>query len=180
MKALAPKLLALVFVVFLYSCSNDSNDDFFEEDPIAEEPIAEEPVKENPADENTFKYSEIESKILELVNHHRESIGLNILEPLDLVSKEADSHSNYMVEKGKLSHDNFPERSKNLIDNAKAQSVGENVAYGYTSAQSTVNGWLGSNGHRDVIEGSKFTHFGVSTEVDNKGKNYYTLIFISK
>lgn len=176
MKTLAPKLFILAFAITFLSCSSDNADDLFVEEQVV---VVEEEVVVEP-ETSSYKYSDIESKILELINNHRENIGLNALKPLDAVSEVADSHSNYMVKAGKLSHDNFSERSNALISKANATSVGENVAYGYTTAESAVNGWLGSSGHKTVIEDSKFTHFGVSTETDTNGKNYYTQIFIAK
>jgi len=176
MKTLAPKLFILAFAISLLSCSSDNSDDLFVEDVvivIEDEVIT---VEET----SSYKYSEIESEISDLINSHRENIGLTSLIPLDAVSEVAESHSNYMVETGKLSHDNFSERAKELISNENAISVGENVASGFTTAEGAVNGWLSSPGHKSVIENSKFTHFGVSTETDSNGRNYYTQIFIAK
>ena len=56
---------------------------------------------------------------------------------------------------------------------------GENVAYVYSSAESVVNAWLNSAGHRNIIEGD-YTDFDISAEQDENGKYYYTNIFIRK
>lgn len=188
MKTLALRLFFLTFAFAFLSCSSDNAVDLFVEEEIIleEEMIPEEEgtpeVEVTPGVEETgpYKYSEIELKVLELINNHRKNTGLSALIKLDLISELADTHSNYMVKTGILSHDNFRDRALKLISKANATSVGENVAYGPKTAQDVVNGWLGSSGHKGVIEDSKFTHFGVSVETDSSGKNYYTQIFIAK
>jgi len=159
-------LVALLSFV-LFSCSNEDEGIYF--DTTSEVLTAD------------ATYSAIESEVLDLVNQHRTSIGLTILKPLDIVSNTADDHTNYMIETGEISHDNFQKRSQILMEKANAKKVGENVAYGYSSAQGAVNGWLNSEGHKAVIENTKYTHFGISTEKCKiTGRNYFTQIFISK
>ena len=99
---------------------------------------------------------------------------------LNIVSVVADNHTNYMVETGKISHDNFDNRSQYLINNANAKSVGENVAFGYSSAEGVFSGWLKSESHKRVIENPYYTHFGISVELNAEGRNYFTQIFIKK
>jgi uncharacterized protein YkwD len=105
---------------------------------------------------------------------------MKALNSLDIVSGVADGHTNYMIEVGQINHDNFGERAQVLMKNAKAKTVAENVAYGYSTAQGALNGWLNSDAHRKVIENPNFTHFGISTKSDNNGRNYFTQIFINK
>ncbi|SNR61785.1 Cysteine-rich secretory protein family protein [Lutibacter agarilyticus] len=168
MKSLTPKLIAvLILSIALFSCSNDEDGIYFDE--TSEITIVEK-----------IQYSTIELEILDLVNAHRQSIDLQTLKTLDIVSGVAEGHTNYMIETGQISHDNFPKRSEVLIKNAKAKAVGENVAYGYGSAEAVVNGWLNSEGHREVIESTKYTHFGISTECNSEGRNYFTHMFINK
>jgi uncharacterized protein YkwD len=121
----------------------------------------------------------IEVEILELINNHRLSLGLNPLGDMSLVKSVAFSHTDYMVDNNVVSHDNFFKRSSYLKENAGAQYVSENVAYGYSSAESVVRAWLKSEGHKANIEGD-FTNFDVSAEENSEGKWYYTNIFIKK
>jgi uncharacterized protein YkwD len=121
----------------------------------------------------------IEIEILELINNHRISIGLNALENMSSIKAQAYGHTEYMIDKNEISHDNFLQRSASLKNNPGAMNVSENVAFAYSSAQSVVNAWLGSEGHRAVIEGD-FTNFDVSADLDKDGKYYYTNIFIKK
>ena len=168
MKTLTLKLsLVLLFSFVLFSCSNDDDGIYFNE---SSEVLA-----------SDFAYSPIESEILDLINEHRNDLGLSTLKPLNIVSSTAISHTEYMIQAGHISHDGFSERSKNLMDKANAKLVGENVAYGYSSAQGVVNGWLNSEAHKAVIENPKYTHFGISTEAcSTTGRNYFTQIFIKR
>lgn len=155
--------LALIGLLSL-SCSTDS----IEEDKID-------------AMTNTYapQAKQIEIEILELINNHRISLGLNTLNSLNSVKAQAYSHTDYMIKEQQVSHDNFYQRSTSLKNNPGASAVAENVAYAYSSAQSVVNAWLTSDGHKKVIEGD-FTNFDISAEKDTEGKWYFTNIFIKK
>lgn len=159
-------LLILTLSLFVISCSNDDDGIYFEK--IAE-------------DENiSVSYSVLELEILDLINVYRETKGLNTLTKLDIVSYVAETHTEYMVETGLVNHDNFPERNQKLVVSASAKSVGENVAYGFNSAKGVVDAWLKSDAHRAIIENENYTHFGVSTERNLEGRNYFTQIFIKR
>jgi len=167
MKPLTIKLSLLVFLSFvLFSCSK-------EDDGIYLNQTAE-VINKN------VSYSKIENNVLDLVNAHRTSLGLSTLTKMNLISGVADGHTDYMVKTGIISHDNFDERAQELMDKAGAKSVGENVAYGYTTAESVVNGWLNSPEHKAIIENPNFTNFGISTEANKDGRNFFTQLFIKK
>ncbi|WP_242094823.1 CAP domain-containing protein [Aestuariivivens sediminicola] len=121
----------------------------------------------------------IEIEILDIINDHRLSQGLDPLNDMKVVKSVAFSHTDYMVDKNVVSHDNFYKRSTYLKENAGASKVSENVAYGYTSAESVVNAWLKSESHKANIEGD-YTNFDVSAEQNDEGKWYYTNIFIKR
>lgn len=167
MKTLPTIILSLVlFSSVLISCSKDDDEIYFSKNV---ETIVEKK-----------SYSAIELEILNLVNNHRKTLNLSTLNTLDLISGVANGHTNYMISQGKASHDNFAERSHTLITTANANNVAENVAFGYSTAQGTVNAWLNSSSHKSIIESPNFTHFGISTECDGQGRNYFTHIFIKK
>lgn len=121
----------------------------------------------------------IEVEILELINDHRLTLGLNPLSDMSIIKSVAYTHTDYMVDNNEVSHANFFKRSEYLKTNAGASKVSENVAYGYSTAEAVVNAWLKSDGHRATIEGD-FTNFDISAEVNTEGKWYYTNIFIKK
>ncbi|MDV7186959.1 CAP domain-containing protein [Lutibacter sp. TH_r2] len=171
MKSFIFKLFPLLFLsLFIISCASDND---MEEMQLSESTTTTTQVE-------TVTYTSLESDVLDLVNSHRTSMGLNELQILNLISSVAEDHTKYMIENGQISHDNFSERANILMQNANAKSVGENVAFGYTTAEDVFNGWLNSESHRAAIEKSSFTHMGISTECNSNGKNYYTNIFIKK
>lgn len=164
------KLSSLQFVllimvgVFMLSCSSDDNELSVNETAIVE----------------VVEYSSTELEILDLINKHRTSKSLKTLEDLGIVSSVAKSHSQYMKETGNVNHDNFGERQEVLRSKASAQIVGENVGYGYSTAEGVVQAWLESEGHRKIIENEYYTHFGISIEKNSEGRNYFTQIFIKR
>lgn len=121
----------------------------------------------------------IEIEALELINAYRIENGLSALKINDAIKAQAYTHSDYMVEKNNLSHDNFYKRSSYLTKVESAKLVTENVAYGYTKASSLVRAWIRSSKHRENMLGD-YTHFDISAEQDNEGKWYYTNIFMRK
>ena len=160
---------ALLLSLILFSCAGSSeNDELYAEQKISTIDVGE------------VTYSSLEKEVLDLVNDHRVSIGLNELEILNLISSVAEDHTKYMVENGQISHDNFSERAQLLMENANAKSVSENVAFGYTNASDVMHEWLNSDSHRAAIEKTSLTHFGISSESSTSGKYYFTNIFINK
>jgi len=122
---------------------------------------------------------EIADKILELVNDHRVSIGLStITSDRQYASAYAVGHTDYMISESQISHDNFNFRSAALKDKG-ALSVGENVAYGYSTAEAVVNAWLNSPSHKNIIEGD-YTHSGFGVIPNENGTYYFTQLFYSK
>lgn len=117
--------------------------------------------------------------ILVLINEHRTSIGLSAIQrDQQYASAYAVEHTKYMIEMDRVNHDDFAIRSAALKERG-AIRVGENVAYGYTSAESVVNAWLNSPTHKDIIEGN-YTHSGFGVIPDSNGTFYFTQLFYSK
>lgn len=167
MKKITLKLtFALLLSAFLFSCATDE-DGLYMDNAIEIEDIS-------------LSYTSMEFEILSLINEHRVSKGIPPLNTVNLVSKEAIDHTDYMIGEGTVSHDNFSSRHQNLVAKVAAKKVGENVAYGYSSAQAVVNAWIKSEGHRNNIENESFTAFGISTKQDSEGRNYFTHIFIKR
>ncbi len=125
----------------------------------------------------TVNISGMENEILSLVNIHRESIGLNKVSILTPAYSEASNHTKYMIEQGKISHDNFEVRSRNLMTTASAKVVLENVGAGYTTADSLMKAWINSALHRKNIENPTVQFMGISARKSASGANYYTQIF---
>lgn len=118
----------------------------------------------------------LETQVIELVNSHREALGLSRL-TLDVVAyNHANAHNDYMISKGSINHDNFKVRASKIASEANAEEVAENVAKNYLSAEAVFEGWMESTSHKENIE-SDFTHTGLSVKRDSNGNLYYTQIF---
>ncbi len=157
-------LLPLAIVFTMVSCSSDSSD--------------------APATNNklvtTYNYNDTELQMITLINNYRQSIGLNTLQVINHISYKSEEHNDYMIANKVVNHDYFYDRSENLIEVLGAETVGENIAYNYLTAESAFNAWMNSPTHKANIEGD-FTHFGISVTTDpDTGRKYYTNMFIKK
>ena len=132
-------------------------------------------------DYNRIDLNNINEKILQLVNEHRKSIGKGELKMLNVASMQAVQHSKDMMNGATpFGHKDFDKR----VD-AVRSSIGfinaaaENVAYGQTSAEQVVDGWLHSPGHRMNIEGD-YNLTGIGVTQNGEGVLYFTQIFVLK
>jgi uncharacterized protein YkwD len=62
---------------------------------------------------------------------------LNALEN-QLFSVQSEEHDNYMISNNVVNHDGFVDRSENIIKTQGAKTVGENIAYNYSTPQAAV------------------------------------------
>lgn len=116
-------------------------------------------------------------QIINQINLYRESIGLNrLIKDPGLPSYLGAQHCNYMIEQGRISHDNFIERA-HILSNYGADAVGENVAFGFHSGIGVVNAWLNSPDHKDIIEGN-YNKIGLGIIYDNYGTQYVCALLI--
>lgn len=125
------------------------------------------------------KYTLIELEVLELINAYRTDKDLPELQYLDEGSVQAASHNQHMIENEEVCHDFFGNRYEALVKSVRAQTVSENVAFGYRTADAVVNAWIKSDGHRKNMEG-EHTHFGISVKKGKDGNLYFTNIFVKK
>ena len=148
--------LSVLFVFVAYSCSKEaiSNTDI----PKAENAV------------------QVEQELLGIVNTHRLSLGYSELQYSAVAYEYANSHTDYMIAKGSISHDNFSARASNISSETNAQAVAENVAKDYDTAAKAFESWLASSSHRKTMEGD-FTHTAVSVKKDAGGNFYFTQLF---
>jgi len=122
---------------------------------------------------------EMADDILDIINDHRMDLGLDpLLKDIQHGSAVAVDHTQYMIENRSISHDGFGERVRYLKDRG-ASDVSENVAVGYSKAETVVEAWLNSPGHRETIEGP-YTHTGFGVMKNTQGIYYFTQMFYSK
>lgn len=118
----------------------------------------------------------VEKELLEIINNHRVSIGHEAFEYSSVAYKYASEHTDYMISKGNINHDNFSARASNVSAEVDAVEVSENVAKSYKTAQIAFDYWLQSSNHRESIEGD-YTHTAVSVKKDRNGEFYFTELF---
>lgn len=116
------------------------------------------------------------TSFVEQMNAHRESVGCTALVWSSAVAAVAQAHSEDMVARDFFSHTN-PDGASPFDRLATAgiafSRAGENIAFGYPTAEAVLAGWLGSSGHRANIENCSFTEHGVGLD-----GTYWTHVFI--
>jgi uncharacterized protein YkwD len=126
---------------------------------------------------NTESQTDYDKEILDAVNAHRASIGLNPLVHDDFLWQVANTHSENMANGSvPFGHDGLTERYEQVVAESGNGSFAENVANGQGSAVEVVESWLGSIGHKKNIEGN-YSMTGLSAIKSSDGKWYYTQIF---
>lgn len=103
--------------------------------------------------------STLQAEILRLVNEERAKAGLNALQyyyggqaAADVRAKEIDTAFSHTRPNGTSCFTALDEAGVNY------RGAGENIAKGYTSAESVMNGWMNSSGHKANILNENFTH----------------------
>lgn len=135
------------------------------EQPEAQTP--QQPTEQQQEQQNqsqSQQLSEFEQQVVELTNEERTAQGLEPLKVDTELSKVAREKSSDMAENNYFSH-NSPNYGSpfDMMDQygISYQTAGENIAKGQTTPEQVVNGWMNSEGHRENIMNSNFTHIGV-------------------
>ena len=87
MRTVILRTLVFASCMFLFSCAKD--------DVVELEAI------------NAVSDTQLETQVMNLVNEHRTAIGMSTLTFNSIAYSEANTHNDYMIAKGILSHDNF-------------------------------------------------------------------------
>lgn len=156
MKMKMQRAFLAMLIVFGMACTKDSGTT----DPI--------PVARN--------VTAVESQLLELVNQHRNSLGMSPLYFSQVAYSYASDHTDYMIATGSINHDNFNSRASGIAAEVNARAVSENVAKDYESAEKALQGWLASESHRKTMEGD-FSHTAISVKENAEGTLFYTQLF---
>ncbi|MGI6727407.1 MAG: CAP domain-containing protein [Anaerovoracaceae bacterium] len=139
-------------------------------------------VNKNPVvtapDNNAGSY---EKQVVDLVNKERAAQGLPALSYNASLSKVAEAKAADMRDKGYFSHTSPTYGSP--FDMMKTfgityRAAGENIAKGYKTPDSVMNGWMNSPGHRANILNSDFSEIGVGYVTDSNGTGYWVQMFI--
>ncbi|GHE01118.1 CAP domain-containing protein [Streptomyces alanosinicus] len=112
----------------------------------------------------TATASGVIARILQLVNAERAKVGCHPLILNSVLTKAAQAHSADMAAHRNMSHTGSDGSSPgDRITRAGFDwsAYGENVAYGYSTADQVMAGWMNSPGHRANILNCSFKEIGV-------------------
>lgn len=113
----------------------------------------------------------LESEVVELVNRERTAKGCRPLRVDGRLTNSARLHSREMAESGQLTH-NSPNGTspwQRMARAGYAKSGAENIARGFLTAQTAVQGWMGSSGHRRNILDCRLVATGVGVSLGPEG-----------
>lgn len=136
---------------------------------------------QKPENDNIVQDSSKAGQVLGLVNKERTSRGLAALKGDSALNRVAQLKAEDMAKKGYFSHTSptYGSAFDMLTShNIKYKTAGENIAYGQKTAQTVMNGWMNSSGHRANILKSIYTRLGVGYAVSSNGTPYWVQIFV--
>lgn len=126
-----------------------------------------------------FQETVIRETYMEMVNDHRQSLGLLPLIDSPIIEETAYGHSFNMSEGAMFGHYGMKKRCRKLQNELRSSKCGEIVARGQKDAKEVFKAWLNSADHRKSIEDPSFTHSGLGFKEDKSGKIYWTQMFVS-
>ena len=125
-------------------------------------------------------------QVLTLTNQHRASIGLAPLASSSTLTASAVWKSGHMAGNDYFDHNDFAFAPLTSLRSWSTRITdcdypnagrGENIAFGYSSAQAVMTGWLNSSGHRANIESGSYKAIGIGVVRDSGGRLWWTQNF---
>jgi uncharacterized protein YkwD/chitodextrinase len=108
-------------------------------------------------------------RVVVLVNQHRAAMGLVQLKVSSTMTGAAVWKARHMAYYGYMQHDDpAPPIVRTWFQRVQAcgypgSGAGENIAYGYTTPEAVMAGWLNSPGHKANIENPSYRVIGVGS-----------------
>ena len=127
----------------------------------------------------------LEAQVVQLVNAHRNAMGLGSLTVSTSLTASAEWKSLHMAAYSYLAHDDpAPPVGRTVAQRldacgypSGAAGWGENIAYYYPDAASVMAAWLGDAGHKANIENPSWKTIGVGVARSGSGPIYWTQDF---
>ena len=124
----------------------------------------------------------VDAELLRLINDYRRANGLVELKPSQTLGAAAQHHSLDMGTTGVYSHtlSDGTTWGQNISNHGYIHSGrGENIAWGYLTAQRVFDAWRSSPSHNDNLLGSNYRAIGVSMVYlpDTHNQMYWTTTF---
>ncbi len=125
--------------------------------------------------------------LLNATNAQRSNFSRSTLVLNNKLSSAAQAKANDMVARNYWSH-NTPDGQEPWVFisgvNYDYQKAGENLAYGFSSSNETINGWMNSPTHKDNLLDSEFTEVGFgfanSDDFNNSGQETIVVAMYGK
>ncbi|NLP29582.1 MAG: hypothetical protein GX363_00440 [Clostridiales bacterium] len=149
--------------------------------PAPEKPKTPAPQKPEPPANEAAATGSYEAKVVDLVNKERAAQGLSPLKYNAELSKVARVKAEDMRDKNYFSHTSPTYGSPFDMMKSfgiKYRAAGENIAKGYRTPESVMDGWMNSPGHKANIMSPDFTEIGVGYVTDSRGTGYWVQMFI--
>lgn len=119
------------------------------------------------------------SQVVTLTNKYRAQKGCAKLRVDARLNKAAQAHSVDQAKRNLMTHTGIG--GTTFVTRAKragyAYAIGENVAFGYPTAQSVMTAWMKSPGHKANILNCKAKAIGVGIAYSTKRVPYWTQVF---
>ncbi len=120
----------------------------------------------------------VRAALLERVNRERAGAGLPAVRPQPLLDETALRHARDMLVRSYYGHES-PEGTTALDRSRHAgyrpRYVGENIARGQYSPEEVMDGWMGSEIHREHILGKLFSETGSAVAIGKNANGYQVL-----
>lgn len=141
------------------------------------EDISKEDINEYKDIQSENTYTDLINEVYEITNNYRSSVGVSsltldssLVEAASIRAKELSNSFSHTRPNGSSC---FTVLSELGISYGTA---GENIAAGYSSSQSVMEGWRSSSGHYQNIISSKFKKIGIGVNIINN-QYYWVQIF---
>jgi uncharacterized protein YkwD len=140
------------------------------------------PLPSTLAGASAGKYSATEARIFDLINAERQHHGLPALVYNPQLDRMAKIQAENMARFQKMAHTIPESELPTLGDRARYAGypfgrLAENVALGYPNAETVVQGWMNSSGHRHNILDSDVGETGIGIARSSAGGLYYCQVF---
>ena len=122
--------------------------------------------------------STYEKQVVDRTNTHRVKNDKVKVKAHSCVDRWAEGQARWMAKTGKFRHQSG--RLKKILKDCKLTGVSENIAYGFSSGNKTVNAWMKSSGHRKNILAGKMRYIGAGAVKDSDGVWWSAQVFGTK
>lgn len=142
--------------------------------------LASDTITVNVGGSSDKKSTSVSEEVIELVNAERSAKRISSLESDDILNEIAAQRAKEIAVKFSHTRPNGSQCSSLLQENGIVNVyAGENIAAGHLTAESVMNTWMNSDGHRKNIMNENYTRIGVGTYTSSGGYTYWVQVFTS-